>query len=617
MTMTADSANDLLAGRPEPKRDRWGRYVIPHPQTGTEQSWIRATTWASSVAETFGISKWEQRLVAVGLARRPDLLAQVASVVDPDDPDAKTLLNKLVVEAHEFAGSAVGRNNGTALHSFGEHVDHGRQVQIPEPYDADIAAYQAEMARQQITIDPVLIERIVVCCQLGVAGTLDRILGHTSWSKPRVGDLKTGKDLSYAAGEIAIQLAIYANAETIWDQQDQVHLAMPEVDRDVAVVMWLPVGKAHCELLEVNIADGWEMAATCGIVRAYRARKDLLQPLTSFVPPATALAPAQTVTEPPSVTPPVAAPAPSGAGTPPAAAPLPPADQVVPPTAPAPQLAPATPPCSPERRAWIVQRISDILTVNADAGAALAQAWPAGIPTFRSSDTHTDADVDQVAAACSAVEQRFQLEFPHETDPNHPDMEPKVAGDDQRIVELADRILALPTDLQAGIVAAAAVDNMPRLTSGKCTVSQVAAVEDLVGAAEIDHTDRIASTNEVLHLLPSPDPETISQLIRLVAGEIPPRKITETQLEHLAVAVDAVACGYLTVTDGTVAVNPEAEQLVITVLGDKRTALSLGKKAAKARGLDSPRAFADLLADPLLLALTVLGDPDQATDAAA
>jgi hypothetical protein len=42
--------------------------------------------------------------------------------------------------------------------------------------------------------------------------------------------------------------------------------------------------------------------------------------------------------------------------------------------------------------------------------------WPAGVPTFRSSHTHTDAEVDAIVAALDLVEGAHRLPF-GDTDP--------------------------------------------------------------------------------------------------------------------------------------------------------------------------------------------------------
>ena len=262
---------DIPAPRPEPERDRWGRYLIPDPTTGKKVPWIRATTWAKTCSDTFGLTKWELRMTAVGLARRPDLLAQVATVTDPDDPDAKKLLGAVCEDAKEAAGASVRRNLGTALHAMTEHLDAGRDFTIPDAHRADLDAYQAATAG--LIIDPAHIERIVTIPELSVAGTFDRLVTHDG--QLMVADLKTGRDVLMGMGEIAIQLALYAHATTIYDPTTGEHATMPGVSKETALVFHLPVGAGTCTVYEVDVAAGWEMAQVCGTVRAWRKRKDL------------------------------------------------------------------------------------------------------------------------------------------------------------------------------------------------------------------------------------------------------------------------------------------------------------------------------------------------------
>lgn len=257
--------------RPEPKRDRYGRYLIPDPETGKERPWTRATTWAKTCSDTFGLTKWELRMTALGLAKRPDLLAQVATVTDPDDRDAKKLLDGVCEDAKEAAGSSIRRNLGTALHAMTEHIDAGRDFTVPDAHRADLDAYRA--ATSGLKIDPSHIERIVTVPTLGVAGTFDRLVTHDG--QLMVADLKTGWDVLYGMGEIAIQLALYANAATIYDAATATHTPMPDVSRERALVFHLPVGEATCTIYEVDVAAGWEMAQVCGTVRTWRKRKDL------------------------------------------------------------------------------------------------------------------------------------------------------------------------------------------------------------------------------------------------------------------------------------------------------------------------------------------------------
>lgn len=282
MAVAVDQSGLTPPARPEPERDRFGRYVIPDPVTGEKRTWTRATTWASTVADTFGLTKWELRMTAIGLARRPDLLTGVAAVLDPDSKDGKKALDRLVDRAKEAALASQRATLGTALHSFCEAHDSGREVAlIPPPFDRDIETYKRTMSAVKVSRN--YIEKIGVISELGVAGTMDRVVAFHQGRLPLIGDIKTGRDLSYSWTEMAIQLALYAHADTVYDPVEKQHRPMLEVDQEKALVVHLPAGEARCQLHLVDIAAGWEMAQVCGRVRNWRARKDLAAPLKEVV----------------------------------------------------------------------------------------------------------------------------------------------------------------------------------------------------------------------------------------------------------------------------------------------------------------------------------------------
>lgn len=266
---------DFDTPRPEPKRDRYGRYLLPHPDGGNELPWTRATTFAKSISDTFGLTKWELRMAVKGVASRSDLYALAAATPIED----KAKLDRIAADAKEVAAASSGANLGSALHGFTERLDRGEQVDVPAPWLADVRAYHAALTAAGVRILPHLIERIVVVPDLKVAGTLDRIVDPSGGDPLRIADVKTGKDLSYGWLEIAIQLALYARATAIWDDTRRTYEPMPVVDLDRALVMHLPVGKAQCDLYTVDIAAGWEAAQVCHAVRQWRNRKGLAEPL--------------------------------------------------------------------------------------------------------------------------------------------------------------------------------------------------------------------------------------------------------------------------------------------------------------------------------------------------
>jgi hypothetical protein len=253
------------------KRDRWGRYLLPHPETGKEQAWTRVTTLARTLSDTFGLEAWGNRMVAKGLALRADLVASAAAAdVDTD----KGTLDGIVKQAKEAAGSSKGANLGTALHTFTERLDRGEPLSslaAPAPLDADLAAYAAALKAAGLAVEPGGIERIVVLPELGVAGTLDRIVRLRKGGRA-IKDLKTAKDVSYSWLEIAIQEACYARAPYIWDPLAGAYERMPaDVDKDRGLVLHLPVGKAHAQIYGVNLIEGWRLAQLAADVRAARS----------------------------------------------------------------------------------------------------------------------------------------------------------------------------------------------------------------------------------------------------------------------------------------------------------------------------------------------------------
>lgn len=269
-------ADPFLSPAAEPKRDQWGRYLLPDPVTGKQRAWTRATTVARTLADEYALNLWKLRVACKGIALRPDLIASAAAA-DPETD--KGTLNEIAEAAMERGGASSGRNLGTALHTFTQRLDRGEPLAslgAPAPLDLDLAAYQAMLKGHRLGIRPEWIERIVIVPELGIAGTLDRILtqlpGEAKVPPLTVADLKTGKDLSYGWLEIAIQQAIYARASYMWQPATSTYEPMPVgLDRDRALVLHLPVGKSHGQVYGINLIEGWEYVQLAMSVRAARS----------------------------------------------------------------------------------------------------------------------------------------------------------------------------------------------------------------------------------------------------------------------------------------------------------------------------------------------------------
>lgn len=269
------------------RRNQWGQYLLPHPETGEEQAWPRVTTIAKTLADQFALTQWKMRMVARGVGMRPDL-GMLAAAADPDSSEGKSALHNVTETAMEVAGSSKGRNLGTALHNFTEQYDRGQTPRVPEPYDRDVSEYVRTLRMFGLQAHPNLIERVVVCPELGAAGTLDRIMlcSDGVW---RIVDLKTAQEVQYSGIEIAVQLAIYAHSTYAWIPETNSYEALPALDQGMALVIHLPSGQARCEVNAVNVAEGWNLAQLSIDVRHARSNaKKLIVPLgppTANVPP--------------------------------------------------------------------------------------------------------------------------------------------------------------------------------------------------------------------------------------------------------------------------------------------------------------------------------------------
>lgn len=409
--------------RPEPRRDRYGRYVVKG-RNGKDISYTRVTTFAKTLADTYNLNAWRCRMTALGLSRRQDLLALTAST----SVDDKRALDEIVIKAQEAAKADSGRNIGSALHGFTEQYDLGTLDihTVPEPYDADIAAYAATMKAHGLVVLTEHVEAVCVIESLGLAGTMDRIVLCPD-GRIRIADVKTQQSLDFGVHDIAIQMACYANASSLYDYGTEAHRPMPDVDRTTAIVIHLPAGKGECTLHDVDIAAGWEAAQLAEQVRTWRKRKGLSVP-RSAVPPAIRadMAPFDRMSvthegekwphadgEPIRMTDAVVA----------STLPPPLEDEVMDDArarAAAKALHPSAPPVEPADEAKYKAEVARFIAFPAEAKAWMAQHWPADVPTFKAHNGGTPLTADglaKITAALNAAEAKFCMPFPEDDTP--------------------------------------------------------------------------------------------------------------------------------------------------------------------------------------------------------
>lgn len=279
--LTGDTEQDVAPQPPYKSPDRWDRYVLTHPgDPGRKVTATRCTTLIKAADDPYNLGVWQKGNVALGLAKRSDLLA-VASTLTQGDPKLK----ELVKSAEEAGGGSVKANLGTALHGFTEMVDRGRPItDVPEAHRRDIVAYREAVSEHGLSVVPQAIERITLTSLWdGLAGTFDRVYRLPDGSYV-MGDVKSGK-IGYDPKVIYAQLAMYArgfNETGVYDVANERWERLPiRVREDVALIVHLPAGEGVCRVYRATAEDmnlGRAHLGLCTVIRKHRKVRPRLVP---------------------------------------------------------------------------------------------------------------------------------------------------------------------------------------------------------------------------------------------------------------------------------------------------------------------------------------------------
>jgi len=313
-----------------PNTGRWGWYK---DHEGRE--WQRVSTLIKKVdTNRDALEAWKKRQVLLGAAKRDDIVLGVKALGDPPpivgwNDATKKRLNQWAEDCMAAAGSSAGATAGTAMHDLTERVDRGEDIEkvaagLPGKAAADLRAYAK--LRELNGWKSVEIERTVVCDELDVAGSFDRVdyipglwqlLGpdtcqhghnHTvGEALPVIVDVKTEGNPLLNGLHIGPQLAIYSRAKRMWlpegptaTMQTQYgptqitgrYVDAPCVRQDVGVIVHVRDGKAVPYF--VDLTAGWEAAQAAVRQRdREKAAKKWFAPVPNIVEPK----PAEVLTE--------------------------------------------------------------------------------------------------------------------------------------------------------------------------------------------------------------------------------------------------------------------------------------------------------------------------------
>jgi hypothetical protein len=458
-------------------------------------------------------------------------------------------------------------DKGTIVHRVMELAARGERPD--EVYDTQVQGYVTAGLAFLDEWQPEFVwqEATVFHPEAGYAGTLDFIARLPGLGLV-IGDYKTSKGIY---PEVAVQLASYRYASHAVDAQHR-RVDIPHVDGAVVVHIR---GDGTYEVRPVKADEtAFQTFQHCLAVCDWKARRGVIGA---------------------KVAPPAPQPADPFAGLPDATG--------------APQK-----PRPVERRDWLRARIANILgaevpaqtlaEMNVDSAAALmVQWWPEDVATLKASDAHTDDELTAIAERCAMVEKALGLTFP-DPDPSVPLVPERLAADHPDVVAMVARLRALPADLLADVEAGAAqVPNMVALTSGRITPALIAALDELVAKAEAGHASRkmaAAALCSSLSALGVPEAPVVGAAT--LGHHEDPARLTEAQLDRFWALVDALEIGLVVVGPSGQLIAGTGDGLV-AIHGNRRDALNAAKRHAKAHDLDVPKSFADVLGDPLLVAL--------------
>jgi hypothetical protein len=360
---------DDLTAQPV-RRDRWGRYQVLPVGGAKPIGYTRATTVAKALDDSGGLLSWGKRMVALGLAQRPDLVALVSTTPDTD----KKTLDDICERAAEQGGATVRRDLGTAVHGMLEKSWSDPTFVAPDPYGADVRAVHDALATARLRVVDGFAERMIVHDRHQIAGTFDLLVEDETGQK-FVADIKTGSSLLGALA-FAVQLSIYANADALYNQgaakdgSEDTREPMPEVSKLHGVIIHVQPGSGVCELHWLDLATGAEALELAIAVRQMRKAKTL-SPLTvevDVVERTKQIAAAEKI------------------------------------------LSAADGNVDDEWRGWMRDRLK--VLIDAGHSDLIRRSWPEGVPTLGSGDPIANHLADVIEQAVAIMEREVEAEFP-------------------------------------------------------------------------------------------------------------------------------------------------------------------------------------------------------------
>lgn len=289
----APSSIDPLFSKPEKVFGHTyrGRYHLPRlpgdiPKKGhvphEPRGMMRTTNLVGAFTETRALSVWEQEQGFIGLAKSISLYEQLVMDVQRweregvdfsrlrDFPEVRASLtgteqdsdNCYVGRAKQVAGANEAREQGTNRHTAWEHRALTGELIGTPAIQEQLLSLEALLLAARLERVPGLSERVIRNEAVGCAGKFDDVLRHMDTRELFMADLKTKKRKFFSWMEVDAQLAIYANAEWMLDNEGRGYVAGPRgvVNAERGVVLHVPSDGGTPCLRRADLVRGWKVA---------------------------------------------------------------------------------------------------------------------------------------------------------------------------------------------------------------------------------------------------------------------------------------------------------------------------------------------------------------------
>lgn len=386
---------------------------------GKRVRYSRSSNAGKILDDESNLTDWKLRTVVAGAAQRPELMAS-ASVLDVDT-DKKKL--REIAEECLVAGKGLRRSIiGTAVHAMFDHIDRNDDWTPPPQFNDLVDAYVAHLEIWGLV--PVGIEIHCINDEYRLAGTCDRRYRTTKTlvapdgqvipiGSIIVADTKTGKELEYAAGSYATQLAAYVDSVEYNVETDERIPFDQECVKDWALIIHADSMDTRIDVYWVDIRAGRLGLQLAREVKAWRNRDDLLtigHRFTVVAPPVIDNYADQQIEADESVdaikylaerVPVPELPTPAAPEVP-ASVPRDPAER----------------PREDSRTEYLAGRVRAVLGHSDTAGKALQLLWPKGIPGLKAGG-HSWEQLSIIQAAIERVERDHSVPwYPEWNDPD-------------------------------------------------------------------------------------------------------------------------------------------------------------------------------------------------------